>query len=143
MKAFEVANLCRVSHETKDGTFVCFCPAHKDGKERSPSLWITQHEGKVGMHCFAGCTYDEITAAIGITPSHLFDDHGSPRQKVEKEYKFEDAQEDAMLIAINRAAAKRGETIKDSDEKAVAAAAIRLSKNNYRLTARDGLIYES
>ena len=141
MKAFEIANLCRVSHETKEGTFVCYCPAHKEGKERTPSLYITQYDGKVGMHCFAGCTYEEVTKAIGITPGDLFDD--SDRSQVEKKYTREDAQQDAILIAINRASAKRGETIIDTDTQAVKKAAMRLSKNNYLLTGKNELIYDA
>ena len=81
MKAFEIAKLCRVSHETKEGTFVCYCPAHKEGKERTPSLYITQYDGKVGMHCFAGCTYEEIKAITGHETTAMIELYGKDIEK--------------------------------------------------------------
>ena len=53
------------------------------------------------------------------------------------------AEQDAILIAINRASAKRGETIIDTDTQAVKKAAMRLSKNNYLLTGKNELIYDA
>ena len=37
------------------------CPAHRD---RSPSLSWRFERGQTLLHCFAGCTFDEIRAAI-------------------------------------------------------------------------------
>ena len=46
------------------------CPAHQD---RSASLAIGEGDnGGVLLHCFAGCTVHEITAAVGLTVSDLF-----------------------------------------------------------------------
>jgi CHC2 zinc finger len=41
------------------------CPAHRD---RSPSLSIAEgtDDGRLLFHCFSGCTYHEIVAALGI-----------------------------------------------------------------------------
>ena len=40
------------------------CPAHVD---KSPSLQISEtFEGKLLMHCFAGCDYQDIADALGI-----------------------------------------------------------------------------
>jgi hypothetical protein len=36
------------------------CPAHDD---RSPSLSITERDGRIFLHCFAGCAYADIVAA--------------------------------------------------------------------------------
>jgi hypothetical protein len=48
------------------------CPAHEDS---SPSLSVT--EGKDGdravLHCHAGCTIEQIVAALGLTVNDLFD----------------------------------------------------------------------
>jgi len=52
----------------------CFqakCPSHKD---RMPSLSITQaREGATFLHCFRGCTIEEIMGAKGLTFSDLFE----------------------------------------------------------------------
>lgn len=54
------------------------CPAHGDN---NPSLSITRKpDGKVLMHCFTGCTVEEICAAVGLKMSDLMPE----RPKVEK-----------------------------------------------------------
>ena len=51
------------------GGWVARCPAHGDA---NPSLSITlKPDGKVLMHCFAGCTVEEICAAVGLKLSDL------------------------------------------------------------------------
>lgn len=45
------------------------CPAHDD---RSPSLGIKLADDKVLLHCFAGCTVDDILQSIGLQMSDLF-----------------------------------------------------------------------
>jgi hypothetical protein len=46
------------------------CPAHSD---KSPSLSIRETpDGRVLMHCFGGCTADEICGAIGLELTALF-----------------------------------------------------------------------
>jgi hypothetical protein len=51
------------------GGWVARCPAHED---RNPSLSLTVKEGKVLIHCHAGCTFESICVAIGIKTSDLF-----------------------------------------------------------------------
>jgi len=41
--------------------WVARCPAHDD---REPSLSVADEGGKVLLHCFAGCTFAEIVAAL-------------------------------------------------------------------------------
>jgi hypothetical protein len=52
------------------GRYVANCPAHED---RSPSLSIREGEnGRVLVHCFAGCTHTAILASVGLTTRDLF-----------------------------------------------------------------------
>lgn len=52
-----------------DGWAAC-CPAHKD---RSASLSIgTGNDGRILLHCFAGCPALEVVQAVGLTISDLF-----------------------------------------------------------------------
>lgn len=54
------------------------CPAHDD---KAPSLSIREaDDGKVLLHCWAGCTTAEITAAIGLGLRDLFPGEKTPRQ---------------------------------------------------------------
>lgn len=45
------------------------CPAHDD---KGPSLTVTQGDKRVLLHCFAGCSEDDVLAAIGWTKEALF-----------------------------------------------------------------------
>ena len=45
------------------------CPAHPD---KSPSLSITESDGRVLLKCFAGCETSAIVAAMGLEMSDLF-----------------------------------------------------------------------
>jgi len=47
------------------GKYVARCPAHED---RSPSLAIKEcDDGRVLLHCFAGCETEDVLSAIGLT----------------------------------------------------------------------------
>jgi len=72
------------------GRWVARCPAHED---RTPSLSIREAEdGRILMHCFAGCRTSDVLQALGLTFRDLFP-KGAPqtpgafqkavRQKVE------------------------------------------------------------
>jgi hypothetical protein len=55
---------------TVPGEWVACCPAHED---RSPSLAVKQaDDGRILVHCFAGCSVDAICGAAGILMSDLF-----------------------------------------------------------------------
>src|SRR5690625_2463757 len=57
--------------ETGAGTWMASCPAHDD---RRPSLSIKQVDDRVLVHCFAGCDASDVTAAVGLSLSDLFDE---------------------------------------------------------------------
>lgn len=50
--------------------WTAICPAHEDG---SPSLSVKSLEdGRVLIHCFAGCHASDVMAAAGLSLSDLF-----------------------------------------------------------------------
>ena len=52
------------------GSWVACCPVHND---RSPSMTIRELEdGRVLVHCFAGCSVDEIIGFLGMSFSDLY-----------------------------------------------------------------------
>jgi len=67
--------LSRLPKSFRSGTgFSAHCPSHNDAK---PSLSINEAEdGKVLMHCHAGCDLDDILAKIELTKADLFSDSG-------------------------------------------------------------------
>lgn len=54
--------------------WMALCPGHPD---RSPSLSIREDNGRILLHCFAGCSVDAVCAALGIATRDLFTE---PRQ---------------------------------------------------------------
>ncbi len=56
--------------ETSAGRYKARCPAHDD---KSPSLSLADDNGKILVHCFAGCEPLEIMAAVDLTLADLFD----------------------------------------------------------------------
>jgi DNA-binding transcriptional ArsR family regulator len=61
-------NLQRL-REQADGSWVACCPAHPD---ENPSLHIRLTNDRVLLHCFAGCTTEQICASLGIGLRDLF-----------------------------------------------------------------------
>lgn len=63
--------LSRLSGVRKSGSgWLARCPAHED-RNASLSLKITP-EGRLLAHCFAGCTFEEIRLALGLSGEHFF-----------------------------------------------------------------------
>jgi KaiC/GvpD/RAD55 family RecA-like ATPase len=61
------------------------CPAHED---KNPSLAIAEEDGKILIHCHAGCATEDVLNAIGLYPSDLFVDSNGKR--IEAEYGYLD-----------------------------------------------------
>lgn len=57
------------------GKWVARCIAHQDN---NPSLSVSDGERGLLLKCWAGCTLDEITAALGIEIKDLFFDAPTP-----------------------------------------------------------------
>lgn len=71
--------LQRLELVKKSGSGFCArCPVHDD---RSPSLSIKEgDDGRILMHCHAGCPPQEVVAALGLTMLDLFPANGKPRR---------------------------------------------------------------
>ena len=61
------------------GGWAAHCPAHEDSR---PSLSVRVGvDGRVLLHCFAGCAVDAICAAVGWSLRDLFPSGGAPRDR--------------------------------------------------------------
>ena len=64
MKVERLLSGLRKLKKTGAGEWVACCPAHED---RSPSLAIKETEdGRVLIHCFAGCEPQAILSSVGL-----------------------------------------------------------------------------
>ena len=64
-----LSSLDRVRRASR-GWMAC-CPAHDD---RNPSLSISEKDGRILLHCFAGCTVEGIVSALGLGLADLYAD---------------------------------------------------------------------
>jgi hypothetical protein len=53
---------------------MCFCPAHDD--RSNPSLSLKEENGKLLLHCFAGCQLEDIVSEMGLEMKDLFVEGG-------------------------------------------------------------------
>lgn len=61
--------LTKVKRTGRESWIAC-CPAHAD---KNPSMTITEKDdGRVLVHCFAGCSVESILGAVGLTFSDLY-----------------------------------------------------------------------
>jgi hypothetical protein len=90
------------------GGFVARCPSHDDTK---PSLSFRQGDKGIVVHCFAGCTAADVTAALGLAVADLFNDDPEPvvvgRQRP-KRTKYEIRAADGTLQAVHERVDRAG-----------------------------------
>lgn len=95
--------LSRLQGVKRSGTgYVALCPAHND---RHPSLSIDElSDGRVLLHCWAGCDTESIVSAIGLTMSDLFPQSGRKpsRHRKTKAERQEEAQRQVELTLERR-----------------------------------------
>lgn len=65
--------------QVKPDAWTACCPAHDDS---SPSLAIADKGDRVLIHCYGGCTFDEIAAALGMETREFFLDSKAPKSVV-------------------------------------------------------------
>lgn len=94
------------------------CPAHDDG---GPSLSLSEgDDGRVLVHCHAGCATAAVMAAIGLTMADLFPPSGKPtrsqpvtgvsRRELQAAADFE-----RSIVFLLQCDARRGRPISQND----------------------------
>ena len=89
--------------ETGHEKYVALCPAHDD---RSPSLAIKDcGDGRVLLHCFAGCETQDVLSAIGLTfsdvmPERVGGDHSYRPQRFDARQVLATVDHESLVVAI-------------------------------------------
>jgi hypothetical protein len=84
----------------KPGQWAARCPAHEDG---SPSLAVKQSgDGKILLHCLAGCRVDDVLKALHLEPSDLFPDRqvDHARAEIAAVYPYVDEHGELLYEAV-------------------------------------------
>ena len=72
MSVDSILSRCELVSETSPSKYKARCPAHDD---RTPSLSIREtDDGRVLIHCFAGCEVEDVLAALGMTFTDVMPD---------------------------------------------------------------------
>ncbi len=87
------------------------CPAHAD---KNPSLAIAEGERGLLVKCWAGCTLDEITRALGLTVSELFYDRNPNPHELRKAQRRRE-QERQRRVRQQRIDGMRVATLREAD----------------------------
>ncbi len=88
---------------TRTGEYSARCPAHPD---RDPSLTVREgDDGKVLLHCFAGCAPESIAAALCLEMRDLFPDSAEHEPRpvaalATKPVRYEYRNEDGQVVAV-------------------------------------------
>lgn len=119
------------------GQWSACCPAHED---KGPSLSIKETpDGRILLHCFAGCDVAAIVQAIGLELSDLFPpdagpmDHGKresrPHQRprlLTPSQALELIEQEAMIVVIAASEVHKGRQLSEHDHERLIHAAARI-----------------
>jgi putative DNA primase/helicase len=110
------------------------CPAHDD---KSPSLSIRDTGDRILIHCFAGCSPDDILAAVGLTFRDLYRDEwkaareqavsGAGRDYARK-HKFDPLDYERIILETAQADIAAGKELSVEDQARVQLAVLRLKE---------------
>ncbi|GAB3394333.1 AAA family ATPase [Azotobacter armeniacus] len=117
--------------------YMACCPTHDD---KSPSLSLVRgNDGRVLVHCYAGCEPRNVLAAVGLELKDLFPSGLSQeqrqqylREKLEKERYFE-----RLVIESGNGAVGNGQELSDDDIARMALAQERIEQLDQQLAALD------
>jgi hypothetical protein len=121
MNAYDIVDRLHAVRSRGDGQWSARCPAHED---RGPSLSVKQlPDGRVLMHCFAGCGVDNVVGAIGLSLEDLFPPdvgYGHPplakRSLMSKGQALELLASESMFVAVAAANVSKGLDLSADDK---------------------------
>jgi hypothetical protein len=126
-QASDFAVLCEGSRQVREGEFQAKCPAHDDS---SPSLNIKNGNKGLLVHCYAGCSVQEVCDAVGVKIQDLFDN----QDFVPNHYPPKDKEFDETLVFICEESMRLGRKLTQKDEDAYVKSKLRIAQNEGKHT---------
>lgn len=123
--------LTKVKRTGRESWIAC-CPAHSD---KNPSMTITEKDdGRVLIHCFAGCSVDSILGAVGMTFSDIYPEREADPYQPNKPERMPFNPRDvlaavsteSLIVALSGAQVANGEPLDDVNRKRLMLAVERL-----------------
>jgi len=112
---------------TGTGQWSARCPAHED---RSPSLSVRElADGRILVHCFAGCGAVEVMEALGLGWSDLFPEklEVDEIQRIPTSWALEVLNHEALVVGICASDIASGKALSELDAQRVCEAAGRIA----------------
>lgn|SRR3990167_4321719 len=131
MKAEAFLSRCQKVRETGRGTWIACCSAHED---KNPSMTVRELEdGRVLVHCFAGCSVEEILGAVGMDFDALFPDKPQEYAKpLRRPFPAADVlaavESEALTVAVAAYNIAHGIELDDADRERLLAAYHRIAE---------------
>ncbi len=103
--------------QTSGDSWIAKCPAHED---KSPSLTVRAlSDGRVLIHCFAGCGAAEVVGAVGLAMTDLFPESiGHHVKRVAQPFTSMDAlralKYEGAILALSAADMAEGKPVDDA-----------------------------
>lgn len=122
-----------------DSRWVACCPAHED---KTPSLAIKKlRDGRILVHCFAGCSALDIVESVGLTMTDLFPDGAlgefkgfeqlkNDLKKSQEQKQQQQSELDKTYLSIAEGMRSRGEKLTRKDMELEAQAYLRMRNAN-------------
>lgn len=106
------------------------CPAHDD--KRASATWRELSDGRLLVHCFAGCSAYEILTSIGLTLSDLYPETLSePGKRERRPFLASDVLRsvafEALVVSAAASSMATGEPLSGADRERLLVAAERLT----------------
>ncbi len=115
---------------TGPGRWLAKCPAHDD---KRASLAVRElDDGRVLVHCFAGCDTENVLAAVGLTfdalyPERALGDHmRSERRPFPAADVLRAIELEAMIVALAASTMAKGEALPESERERLSLAVTRI-----------------
>ena len=110
--------------------YIARCPAHDD---RAPSLTVRDlDDGRVLLHCFAGCEPEAVLGAIGLDFSDVMPKNLGDLPPVRKSFNAEAVLEcvakEALIAQVCAAAMAKGKALSAEDSARLTLASARLNE---------------
>ncbi|MDA9097071.1 DNA primase [Methylophilaceae bacterium] len=132
-----LSHFSKVSKTTKSNSYNCLCPAHED---RLASLSIKfADDGRILMHCFAGCDITSILGAVGLDLDDIVPERKDLLKPLGKIYNpfavLKSLQDEVLLVAVVAAELAQGKPLEEGDRKRLLES-VRLIREGYEYAKR-------
>lgn len=75
MKIEEFLSYLKNVKRVRENEYMALCPAHND-KKPSLSVGLSENKNQILLHCYAGCSADDVLNTVGLKKKDLFNNKG-------------------------------------------------------------------